>query len=73
MCGTMPSVQPKAATTLAVELIEREVTSQESLEQAFSERVMRLVMLGDPEFDGLRAEPRYRRLLDRLRLPSGPM
>ena len=43
------------------------------LEQAFSERVMRIVMLGDPEFDGLRAEPRYRRLLDRLRLPSGPM
>jgi DNA-binding winged helix-turn-helix (wHTH) protein/Tfp pilus assembly protein PilF len=43
------------------------------LEQAFSERVMRVVMLGDPEFDGLRAEPRYRRLLDRLRLPSAPM
>jgi tetratricopeptide (TPR) repeat protein len=40
------------------------------LEQAFSERVMRLIMLGDPEFDGLRAEPRYRRLLDRLRLPA---
>jgi DNA-binding winged helix-turn-helix (wHTH) protein/tetratricopeptide (TPR) repeat protein len=43
------------------------------LEQAFGERVMRIVMLGDPEFDGLRAEPRYRRLVDRLRLPSGPM
>ena len=43
------------------------------LEQAFSQRVMRIVMLGDPEFDGLRAEPRYRRLLDRLRLPSAPM
>ena len=43
------------------------------LEQAFSERVMRIVMMGDPEFDGLRAEPRYRRLLDRLRLPSAPM
>jgi DNA-binding winged helix-turn-helix (wHTH) protein len=43
------------------------------LEQAASERVMRIVMLGDPEFDGLRAEPRYRRLLDRLRLPSAPM
>jgi DNA-binding winged helix-turn-helix (wHTH) protein/Tfp pilus assembly protein PilF len=43
------------------------------LERAFSERVMRIVMLGDPEFDGLRAEPRYRRLLDRLRLPSAPL
>ena len=38
------------------------------LEQAFSERVMRIVMLGDPEFDGLRGEPRYGRLLDGLRL-----
>ena len=43
------------------------------LERAFNERVMRIVMLGDPEFDGLRVEPRYRRLLDRLRLPSAPM
>ena len=43
------------------------------LERAFSERVMRIVMLGDPEFDGLRAEPRYRRLLDRLRLPKAPL
>jgi DNA-binding winged helix-turn-helix (wHTH) protein len=43
------------------------------LEQAFSERVMRIVMMGDPEFDDLRAEPRYKRLLDRLRLPSAPM
>ena len=43
------------------------------LEQAFSERVMRIVMLGDPEFDSLRAEPRYGRLLDGLRLPKAPM
>jgi hypothetical protein len=43
------------------------------LERAFSERVMRIVMLGDPEFDGLRAEPRYRRLLERLRMPSAPL
>lgn len=45
----------------------------DSLEQAFEQRVMRIVMLGDPEFDGLRTEPRYKRLLDRLRLPSAPM
>ena len=43
------------------------------LEQAFDQRVMRIVMLGDPEFDGLRAQPRYRRLIDRLGLPSAPM
>ena len=40
------------------------------LEQAFAQRDMRIVNLGDPEFDGLRTEPRYRRLLDRLRLPA---
>jgi DNA-binding winged helix-turn-helix (wHTH) protein/Flp pilus assembly protein TadD len=40
------------------------------LEQAFTQRDMRIVNLGDPEFDGLRPEPRYRRLLDRLRLPA---
>ena len=43
------------------------------LEQAFSQRVMRIVMLGDPEFDGLRGEPRYTRLLKDLGLPSAPM
>jgi DNA-binding winged helix-turn-helix (wHTH) protein len=43
------------------------------LEQAFAERVTRMLGLGDPEFDGLRVDPRYRRLLDRLHLPSGPM
>jgi DNA-binding winged helix-turn-helix (wHTH) protein/Tfp pilus assembly protein PilF len=39
------------------------------LEEAFKQRVMRIVMLGDPEFDLLHGEPRYRRLLDRLGLP----
>lgn len=43
------------------------------LEQAFDQRVMRILMIGDPEFDDLRVEPRYRRLLDRLCLPSAPM
>ena len=43
------------------------------LEQAFSKRVMRIIMLGDPESDRLGAQPRYRHLIERLRLPSAPM
>jgi len=43
------------------------------LEQAFAQRVMRIIAIGDPEFDDLRAEPRYRRLLDRLHLPGPPI
>ena len=43
------------------------------LEQAFAQRVMRMVAIGDPEFDGLHAEPRYKRLLDHLHLPSSPI
>ena len=39
------------------------------LEQAFNERVMRIVMLGDPELDALHHEPRYQALVERLRLP----
>jgi hypothetical protein len=35
--------------------------------------VMRIITIGDPEFDVLRGEPRYRRLLDRLHLPSFPI
>jgi tetratricopeptide (TPR) repeat protein len=41
------------------------------LELAFTQRVMRIVAIGDPEFDVLAGEPRYRRLVQRLRLPSG--
>ena len=43
------------------------------LEQAYVQRVMRIIGIGDPEFDCLRAEPRYRRLLERLHLPSSPI
>jgi tetratricopeptide (TPR) repeat protein len=43
----------------------------DQLEQAFAQRVMRIVAIGDPEFDTLAAEPRYRRLGERLRLPVG--
>ena len=39
------------------------------LEQSFEQREMRIINLGDPEFDGLHGEPRYRSLRERLRLP----
>jgi TolB-like protein/Flp pilus assembly protein TadD len=42
------------------------------LEQAFTERVMRIVAIGDPELDGLRAEPGFTVLFERLRLPPPP-
>jgi len=40
------------------------------LERAYQERVMRIIAIGDPEFDGLRREPRFGALIERLRLPS---
>lgn len=43
------------------------------LEQSFDQRVMRTMMLGDPEHDAVRAEPRFRRLVDRLGLPHRQM
>ena len=43
------------------------------LEQAFAQRVMRIVAIGDPEFDDLRSKPRFTRLVDRLRLPHVPI
>ena len=39
------------------------------LERAFNERVMRIIMLGDPELDTLHGEPRYQALVERLHLP----
>jgi hypothetical protein len=42
------------------------------LEQAFTQRIMRIVAIGDPEFDDLRGKPRFTRLVDRLRLPQMP-
>lgn len=38
------------------------------LERAYAERVMRVMTLRDPEFDELSNTPRYRALLERLRL-----
>ena len=38
------------------------------LERAYAERVMRVMTLRDPEFDELSGTPRYRALLERLRL-----
>ena len=43
------------------------------LEQAVDQRVMRILGVGDPEFDDLRADPRFTRLTARLCLPSEPM
>ena len=40
------------------------------LERAYQERVMRIIAIGDPEFDGLRQEPRFVALVERLGLPS---
>jgi tetratricopeptide (TPR) repeat protein len=40
------------------------------LEQAFAQREMRVISLGDPEFDHLQADPRFKRLVHRLALPS---
>jgi TolB-like protein/Flp pilus assembly protein TadD len=42
----------------------------EHLEQAYRGRVMRVISIGDPEFDGLRGEPRFVELTRKLRLPS---
>jgi Flp pilus assembly protein TadD len=42
------------------------------LEQAVDQRVMRVLGVGDPEFDDLRSDPRLVRLIDRLRLPRLP-
>jgi tetratricopeptide (TPR) repeat protein len=47
----------------------RHESALDYLDQADRERVMRLCGLGDPEFDSLRYEPRYIKLIQRLRLP----
>jgi tetratricopeptide (TPR) repeat protein len=40
------------------------------LEQAYAQRVMRVIGIGDPEFDHLQTDPRYKRLVHRLALPQ---
>ena len=40
------------------------------LERSCDERVMRVIGVGDPEFDALRREPRYQGLVERLELHS---
>jgi TolB-like protein len=40
------------------------------LEQAYQERVMRVIAIGDPELDALRSEPRFASLVHQLRIPA---
>ena len=40
------------------------------LEQAYQERVMRVIAIGDPELDDLRSEPRFASLVHQLRIPT---
>jgi hypothetical protein len=46
------------------------VEGTEYLEHASEERVMRVISIGDPEFDELRSEPRFAAIVRRLRLPE---
>ena len=43
------------------------------LEYAYRDRVMRIISLGDPEFDDLRREPRFVALARQLRLPAADL
>ncbi|AMY09473.1 Transcriptional regulator HilA [Luteitalea pratensis] len=43
------------------------------LEHAYRDRVMRIISLGDPEFDDLRREPRFVALARQLRLPAATL
>lgn len=61
-------VSPYDLALIFAGLGEREL-ALDRLEQCAEERVSRVTSLGDPEFYEVRGEPRYRRLLDRLRLP----
>jgi tetratricopeptide (TPR) repeat protein len=48
-------------------------TALNFLEDAYRERVMRTMAIGDPEFDSLHGEPRFVKLTRKLRLPPpGP-
>lgn len=40
------------------------------LEHAYQERVMRVISIGDPEFDDLRSEPRFTALVKQLQIPG---
>ena len=52
--------------------LKENASALDHLEQAVEERVMRVIAIGDPEFDALAAEPRYRRIAERLQLPAVP-
>jgi hypothetical protein len=50
--------------------LEHTHTALDYLERAYEERVMRIIAIGDPEFDGLRQEPRFVAIVEGLRLPT---
>jgi len=50
--------------------LEDRSAALDHLEHAYRERVMRIIAIGDPEFDGIRQEHRFCSLVERLRLPN---
>lgn len=45
-------------------------TALDHLERAYQDRIMRVIAIGDPEFDGLCGQPRFTNLARKLGLPS---
>jgi tetratricopeptide (TPR) repeat protein len=50
--------------------IRNRTAALDYLQHAYRERVMRVISIGDPELDELRAEPRFTSLVQDLRMPT---